>query len=642
MLFHTERAAARQSHKSPDPPTCEKEWTRPRTARNLPPDPLQMIPRLALFAALFATLLGAESQAQRKQPPVGSAPPQPLALAVKVRRDGRTEIPLRIYGRANEPLKYLIRTPPTHGRLSEPRPTEREAAVAIYEPPADLAITTDKFLYAVQGTVGVSAAVEVTITITDQPPQLVIPDRLEFPATRAGQAKAGLLEISNKGGLVATGEVIVEAPWRIDGPATYKLPAGGIAVFKITFAPTTGGSFDGVARFTSDPEHSTTLLGSAETAITATPSEVTLRQEPGDPVRTGEFELANQTDEPRTLQLKADERLQIPPQLTVPPHGKITVPIQTKPSDRHALATEIRLEAPDFALTVPVKAPALSAVIRATPSTLTFGPLRIGQPASLRFELENIGGTAGEVAWQIGAPFRVAQDSAILVPGEKRAFAVELDTGKPGKYRAWLQFKAGMQSFDLPMNAEVQAPARSGNGPARVTDQATSSTTPETPTSPSPDIPANEITPAVSPDWLADLTLPAGVKVTQITPTSALLEWPASLSPATSFRFEMRQLATDAGGNLQVTWLAPTGVPIELRGQNYVAVMTGLQPGQFWTVRIRPLNASGEPGERLFAVDFKTPLKPSPLSAFSPLRGLLVALLGLVAWQAWRRWHWKR
>ncbi len=600
-----------------------------------------MLPRPALLLALFVALLAADAGAQRAQPAVGVAPPLPVPLAVKVRREGRTEIPLRIYGRAGEPLKYLIRTPPEHGKLSEPRPTEREAAVVVYEPPADLAITGDRFFYAAQSALGVSASVEIKISITDRPPQLGIVDTIEFSTTRAGQAQSRTLEISNKGGLVATGEVIVDAPWRIEGRSDYRLRAGEAAVFKVVFAPTAGGSFEGVARYTSDPEHSTTLRGAAETAITATPAQVILRQEPGDAVRTGAFELANQTDEPRTLSLKSDARLLLPPQVTVPPRGKIAVPIQTAAGDTRALATEIRLEAPDFTLTVPVKALAPGAFVRVAPPALNFGPVPAGRAAGAGFELENLGGTSGEVTWEIGAPFRLAQKSVLLTPGEKRRFTVELESKIPGKLRAWVQFKAGAQSFELPVEAEVQAAARPpgsvtagpGRTAARIADQYVAAATAPS----APDDPAAPFTPAVPVEWFGDRKLPPGVKITNLTATSAQLEWPASLSSATSFRLEMRQLRLDPQRKLQVSWLAPEGVPIERRGAQFVATLTGLQPAQPWTVRILPLNAAGEPEARLFAIDFKTPPKSSFFPRPTLLHGLLAALVALVGWQVWRR-----
>src|SRR5690349_21304489 len=125
----------------------------------------RIIPHSAwLIALFFSVLLVPAFSAERKKPakpPVGVVPPQPVQLTIKVRREGKTEIPLSIHGVANEPLKFLVRVPPQSGKTSEPKPTGRETATTIYEPSADLNITTDRFFYAVQSNAGVSAPVEV-------------------------------------------------------------------------------------------------------------------------------------------------------------------------------------------------------------------------------------------------------------------------------------------------------------------------------------------------------------------------------------------------------------------------------------------------------------------------------------------------
>jgi hypothetical protein len=598
-----------------------------------------LIPCLVLFLAAISSVLGADARAQRKEA-AGAAPPQPVPLAVKVRRGGKTEIPLRIYGQAHEPLKFLIRAAPAHGRISEPRQTEREAAVVVYEPPADVKITIDKFSYAVQGGVGVSAAVDVVIMLLDEPPQLVIPDALDFPAVPAGGTSTALLEISNRGGGVATGEVILDRQWRIDGNRNYRIAAGDVAVFKIIFAPASGGTFDGVARFSSDPEHSTKLHGESASSITASPARVTLENEVGDPVRTGAFELANLTNEPRVLQLKADARLQLPPQVTLPARGKITVPIQTDAVDVQALDADIHIEAEGFELIVPVKAPKLGPILRTTPSAIAMGRLKTGQAASARFGLENIGGLPSEATWEISAPFRVAQNSSILLPGEKRSFPLEIETKTPGRYRTWLQIKAGGQSVDLPVQAEVIEP------PHKLSESTASKPAPDSPTpaptdSPMPepsDVSSETKAPNMSLEWASDLTVPRGVKVAA-TSTKATVEWAASMSSATRFRLELRDLGTDAAGNLQVIWRAPTPVPIERRGNTFVATLDGLESGQPWTARILPIDANGTPGRRLFAVNFDTPPKASLLPKISLFGTLFWVLCALLGWQFFTYWR---
>ncbi len=599
----------------------------------------RMFPRPTWLIALIFVLSLAPAFGQRKQSPVGVVPPQPVQLNVKVKREGKTEIPLRIHGMANEPLKFLVRTPPSHGRLSEPRSTGRETATVVYEPPADLAIATDKFFYAVQSAAGVSAPVEVILTIVDQPPQLTIPDTLEFPALQTGGTSSKLLEISNSGGSLAIGEVIVDAPWRIEGKTGYRLGAGEVAIFKIILAPTAGGAFESVARFTSDPAHSTTLRGTAETSVAASPAQVVLQNDESDPTRTGNFELTNQTDEPRTLQLKTDDRLQVPPQVTLPPRGRISVPIQMAASDVRAFSADIRITAPGLDLRIPVKAAAPGAILRAAQPAVAFGQLPAGHPASVRFELENIGGAPGEVVWTIGQPFRTPQNSAILVPGEKRSFDLEIESKSPGKFRAWLQCKAGAKSFDLPVEAEIVAGMRAPKSPETtlVTPSAASgesalSTEPAEATQP-------PIGYTVPEDWFGDRILPAGVKVTRKTPDTVTLEWPASLSPATNFRLELRQFSQGADGNLQVTWLELRELEIKREGANYVTTIRALKPAQSSTVHVLPIKDSGEPDKRLFTISFTTPPKAPLLPKITLLRVLFAALLGLFAWQAVTRWR---
>ncbi len=608
--------------------------------RNFSPVVQSMIPRPAWLSALLACLFFVPAFAQRKETAPGIAPPQPVQLNVKVRRAGKTEVPLRIYGLANEPLKFLVRTPPLHGKIGEPRATGRETAVVVYEPPADLAITTDKFFYAAQSTIGVSAPVEVAITILDQPPQLTIPDTLEFPTMRTGTLSSKLLEIANSGGGVAVGEVIVEAPWRIEGKTGYRLGAGDIAIFKIFFAPIAGGTFENVARFTSEPTRSTTLRGTAETSVAVSPTPLVLNHQAGDPVRTGTFELINQTDEPRTLQLKSDPRLQLPPQVNLPARGRIPVPVQTVAGEVRALEVDIVITATDLELRLPVKAAAPGAIVRVTQAGVAFGRLAVGQAASAPFELENIGGAPGEVTWTIGSPFRTEQTSTLLLPGEKRRFAIEIQNPKPGRYRAWLQYKSGTQTLELPVEAEVLATPRvPGSTGAMAGAQPASESTPAPGALPAEEAPAPNRPPAVPADWLPDMKLPAGVKVVGITPTTATLEWPASLSPATAFQVEYRFFNFTTDRKLNATWQKIDGLEIKSQGGTYTTTISDLQPAQPWAIRVLSLKGNGEPGERLFTVSFSTPPKRSFLPTVSPTRILLVALFGLIAWQVAARWR---
>jgi hypothetical protein len=598
--------------------------------------------RLALlFLPFLAPFLGCEQSALG----VGSAPPEPMDMHIKVHREGKTEIPLRIYGRANEPLKFSIRVPPVHGKLTEPRQTEREVSVVVYEPPADLSITADKFYYTVQSSAGVSGAVQVAITIVDDPPKLAITDSIEFGKVRAGARNYRMLEISNHGGLIATGQVIVDAPWRIEGKNEYHLAAGEIAVFKIFFEPVDGREYEGVARYTSDRLHSTTLHGVADAAVAADPPEWVLQQTPGETERGGTFTLSSQVDVQTTLTLTADPRLKVrPAQVTLAPGGKAEVAVQAAPSEVGQWEAEIHLKARDYSITVPVQVPALSAVFRLVTPALGFGRIPTGKPVEMNYELENIGGTSGTVIWDISAPFKTPASSATLRAGERKSFPLQIEPNTAGRYRTWLQFTAGSQRFDLPVQAEVMPPV---GFTARPSPGAGATAAPvETPEGSgvaggAPAAKPNEnVHRAIPADWY-DQKPPKGVNVHSITPTTAVIEWPASLCPAKTFRAEMIKYSVEHDHLLHAVWLWDNEDPIERRGPNYALILKALTPRQPYTVRILPLDPDGKPGERLFAVDFFTPGKPALWARFphvSAMRVMLLILAFLVGWRVWLWW----
>jgi len=140
-------------------------------------------------------------------------------------------------------------------------------------------------------------------------------------------------------------------------------------------------------------------------------------------------------------------------------------------------------------------------------------------------------------------------------------------------------------------------------------------------------------------DWFGDRFLPAGVQVTGLQPTAATIEWPTSLSAASQFRVDLRQFSFAENHTLVATWLELDGLDIKQQGSRYTVSIRDLQPAQPWTVRVRPLDASGTPDERLFAIDFKTPPKSSYVPHVSPLGGLFAVLALLLGWQAVARWR---
>ena len=573
----------------------------------------RFLPLAALCAAAVLAWVPLSAGAERKKELPPEAPPPAQPVAVKVARGETAEIALRIYGRKNEALNYLIRTPPKYGRLTEPRAVEREVSAVTYTPPADLAITRDRFSYAVQSRAGVSAAVDVVLTIVDLPPDLALPGGLDFAPMLAGASAAKAVEISNRGGGIAEGRAEVEVPWKIEGSPKYRLGAGARAVFKIVFAPEKGGVFESAVRFTSQPESSVRLRGEAVEAISASPVSVVLQNAAGDPVRAGAFELSNQTGEERRVTLTGGARLQVPAELAVPAHGKVSVPVRTAADDVKALEAEVRVEAAGLTVRVPVRAARVGPLIRAVRGPLAFGRVDAAKPASASFELENFGGTEAAVNWEIGAPFEMERPSVTLAAGEKRTLVLRTQSAAAGKYRAWLTAKVGQQKLEIPVEAELFAKAAPAAAPRAgvAASQRAAERPPDDQAAVEPEAAVEPPEPVELPPVVAELRVelirPEGVALTQLNPTSATIEWPVAMDAAGSFRFESRRVIADSAGELKVVWSEIPKVQVRREGAKHVAALRGLKPGIAYGVRVVPLGSAGEPGKPLFTQFFVTP-----------------------------------
>lgn len=586
--------------------------------------PLALLVALAAFVAVpWPIALAAEKK--KSTPVMAPAPPPAMPQTVRVPRGQKIDIPLRIYGRANEPLRYLIRTAPAHGKLSDPRVVEREASAVTYEPPGDFAVKADRFLFSVQSAAGVSAPVEVSINIVDLDPVLAIPASLDFGAILAGATAAKDFTITNRGGGLAAGEVQVPAPWKLEGRSRYQLAAGESAEFKIVFAPATGGEFRGEVQFTSDREHTTALSGTAAAPLSVEPAALELRHEPGFALRTGVFEIVNRTEEARTFQVSAGPRLRVEPQASVPPGGRLAVAVSMPASDVAALDGDaVRVETTGFALRVPVKAVAVGPILRVAQQHLVLGRVPADRGGQMALEVENGGGLPAAVSSEIGAPFALVPPTFLLAPGEKRQVAVLIQPAESGPYRGWLKLKAAPLIAEVEVEAELATGAgnpRSAPGTSRPhrTERKRPEETVELP------------------PWRPDVNVIKAIRVTELQPTGARIEWPADMTPAAKFRIERLMLTRDSAGELGNVWLHVPHVAFSREGPQWFARVSALTPAQSQTLRVVPLDEAGAPGASLFKIDFFTPPAPRRFSPPSLLQWLLLALAVCVGALVWKR-----
>jgi hypothetical protein len=590
---------------------------------------LRLIPLLAgaLAAAGFAPPAAAADK-KNATPIMAPAPPPAMPQNVKALRGQKTEIPLRTFGRHSEPLRYVIQSPPAHGRISQPRAVDREVSMVTYEPPANFAIKSDRFLFSVKTSVGVSAPVEVNITIVDEAPILTIPNVLNFGTVLVGATAAKEFELANRGGGIAEGELQVPAPWKVEGKSRYQLAGGEWAIFKIVFAPTEGREYRGEIVFTSDRQFSTALNGTAAMPVSAEPAEVFLRHEPGLAVRTGVFEVVNRTSEARTFRLSGGPRLRVEPEISVPAGGRLAVAVNTQANDVTPLDEAVKVEADGVSLRVPVKAAAVGSILRASQERIALGSQPADRGGQIALDLENIGGMPATVVGEIGAPFVVTPATFLLPPGEKRVVAVGIQPAQPGPYRSWLKLKAAAVNLEVEVEAELAStsPSAPRSPAANARTQRT-----EQPQPPEPDEPDEPQ------QWMPDMNIAGAIRVSDIRPTSAHLEWPAEINDSTRFRIERMMFTRDPKGEYRNVWLDLPQVTISRDGPKWRASIAGLKPAQSQTLRVVNLDSEGNPVLSLFKVDFFTPEEPRRLRAPSLIEALVGALVICGGIAFWRR-----
>ena len=121
----------------------------------------------ALIIAALALWLFPLANAQSRREAKNAPPPPVISQTIEMRRGGQVAIPLGIHGARGEMLEFLIRTPPTHGRLSAVKNTAMNTATVTYISSTRGAADGDRFASAVHSSEGVSAPGLITIRFVE-------------------------------------------------------------------------------------------------------------------------------------------------------------------------------------------------------------------------------------------------------------------------------------------------------------------------------------------------------------------------------------------------------------------------------------------------------------------------------------------
>lgn len=563
-----------------------------------------------LRVAIVACALGFTAQAQTIRTPL-AVPPQVPEATAEVLRGKLVEIPLRAMGDPKG-VRYRIRSNPRHGSVTLVT-KEKGAVWALYKHSGKTGNDADRFTYAAQNGVGISAPANVTIKISDPPAALRVIEAVEFGTSFVGEKVIKEVLLENHGGSPLEGRLQTEPPWSIDGELEYRLAPGQTKKVRLLFGPKSEGDFNGQLRFSSDPARVTLLTATALYPIVANTRSMVLGETNG--IRRGSLELTNRSNVSRVVKVLSGKELRVPSAVEVPSNGKTQLEIVANPDQPWRHNTSLTLVEGDVSSEIAVRASALDASLEVRPENLLFS-----KGGQLMLEVSNVGGMLCEVSVETSPPFEVdaADRSFRLSPGEKRTLEVIFKAEKPGLYRSRLVVKTERTELAIPVQGTSETTLTAPSQEPLVQSRTQSAL-------------AQPKSPEVK---LAGLQ---GLRLASVKPSSAALEWglPAAKKPV--FKVECRRLVIEQTKPKSV-WIALEQVTFSQKDGIIRGVVKGLRPGATYTLRVVYWDESGASSEPSDLLQFTTEqhfwAKMTWLQIFSWVAVFLVAAL---VYRRWRR-----
>jgi hypothetical protein len=532
------------------------------------------------YLVLLTLLAGASLQAEPKDPPL-VPPPMAQPQTVSIFRGDHIEVPLRAQGRAPSQLKFLIRSYPSKGRLGEIRLTGPKSAEVTYFHDGT-AEGSDGFTFAVQAIDSpVSAAAPITVSISEEPPELSVVKSVSFGTIEVGTTREEEIILRNSGGGELEGEMEIPSPWSIVGSREYRLGRNQEGTVRIVCAPSEPEEYAGKLAFSHDARVTVDLTTNAISPFELSPArEVELISQEGETERSAEVTIGNRTTRDRTLQITVPAELVAPDQIVVPAGEEQRIALQTKPGFVGALETMMTLESAGFKQSLPVRVFALPPRLHIEPREgLDFGEIEPRQRYRGFLRVKNEGGSAARL--QAKAPREVLlvpdPSSAVLQPGETRVFEVAFEVSSSGSYRSEITIaSSGAKSVTIPI-------VGSNLGPAGEAKKISTETL------------AMQEKPSPSEDQVATEAGPAVKKVRILKADSRVFEvgWDRLEPEPVAWIVQQRHLEMTSAGPPKTVWRDLSNVRFFEQGGLIGARFENLAPGHMWFLRIISIDEQG-------------------------------------------------
>ncbi len=533
------------------------------------------------YLVLLTLLAGASLQAEPKDPPL-VPPPMAQPQTVSIFRGEHIDVPLRAQGRAPSQLKFLIRSYPSKGRLGEIRLTGQKSAEVTYFHDGS-GEAGDSFTFAVQAIDSpVSAAAPVTISITEEPPELSVVKSVDFGTLEVGTTREEEISLRNSGGGELEGEMEVPSPWRIVGSKEYHLGRNQEDTVRIVCEPSQPEEYDGKLVFSHDARVTVDLTTKAISPIELSPpGEIELISQESETSRSAEVVIGNRTTRDRTLRITVPPELVAPEDIVLPTGGEQRIALQTKPGFLGALEARITLESEGFKQTFPVRVFALPPRLHVEPREgLDFGEIEPRRRYRGFLRIKNEGGSAARLQAKVPDEVLLVPDpsSAVLQPGETRVFDVAFEVPSSGSYRSEITIApSGAKSVTVPIVGSQLPGAGEGK---KISTETLTSAVRENPSSEAE---------------VASETAPAVKEVRLLKADNRVFEfgWDKPEPEPVAWIIQQRHLDITSAGPPKTVWRDLSNVRFFEQGDLIGARFENLAPGQMWFLRIVSLDEQG-------------------------------------------------
>ena len=546
---------------------------------------------------LAAGLALASPAFSKEKEDVPTPPPMAKTGLATVYVDTAAEISLHIAGRIVEPLDFLLRKEPKHGRLSGLRRTGRNSATVLYTPEAHAAPGDDFFSFAAQSVDSpVSAPATVWIRLIERPSVLECPGEMDFGKVFLGDKEERRLAIKNAGGGTAAGTIRPNSPWHTAGPGKFHVPAGAGSSVLLVFEPLDERDFCDRIQIGEDPKSIVLVRGSGVAPVTWPKDGLVVS--PADRKKgNSSIAFTNNSAFERTVTVEWPDFLKAVREVTLPAGGSSVVKWEIAAPLTLNYEGEAEVRSGNFMGKLPIRVFPAPAKLEVKPEReLKLAAPKSGGPLKGFFAVKNTGGS--DTPLEILAPPEILitppPRHLILRTGQEQAFEVQLESLKKDRWVILIQSPA-CEPVELFIAPPTFQPIRSSSP---VENFLAIPRKPEgSPT------PAATVSPGAPP---VETISPLAVR-----PHEIGLAWKLPTPEASGFRIERKSIAPGANGGVSVAWIPWQGARISISEGMATAWLERLPVNTQWTIHIVGLDEKGNPGQPSQAFIISTqPLEP--------------------------------